>query len=183
MAEINTDLIHRAQEGDLATIAGLYERFHLKIFRYIYYRVGDAQTAEDLTSEVFLRMLRYLGNFKKTSTPFQAWLFQIARNLSIDHYRKSRAHQVEALVENLNGSVDDTARSLDQILTSEHLRRALDQLTEDQRDVIVLRFVAEMPIAEVAQVLNKSENAVKGLQRRGLIALREILDEQEVSYA
>jgi RNA polymerase sigma-70 factor (ECF subfamily) len=85
---LNPTLIRRAQEGESAVVGALYERYQRGIFRYLYYRVGDQQTAEDLTSEVFLRMVEKLSNFDDRQLSFQAWLFQIARNLSIDHYRK-----------------------------------------------------------------------------------------------
>jgi len=183
MTEIDTEMIRRAQAGDTEKISELYQRFNLPVFRYLYYRVGDTQIAEDLTSEVFLRMLRFIGGFEPPSTSFQAWLFQIARNLANDHFRKAGARPLMPLDENMKAAHEDLDMSTDRSLTSEKLRRAMDKLTEDQRDVIVLRFVAQMPIAEVAQTLNKSEDAVKGLQRRSLLALRDLLSEMEVSYA
>ena len=81
MPEVNTELINRAQEGDEAMIAALYEHFNSGVFRYLYYRVGERQTAVDLTSEVFVRMLRFISGFRPPSSTFQAWLFQIARNV------------------------------------------------------------------------------------------------------
>lgn len=180
--KIDTQLIHRAQEGDEEVIRALYEHYHQAVFRYLYYRVGDRQTAEDLTSEVFLRMLRFLGNFRPPSSTFPAWLFQIARNLSVDHFRKASVRDHVALEES---TVPDTGRvdsEVDRKLSSETLGRALEKLTDEQRDVIMLRFIAEMPIAETAQVLDKTEDAVKGLQRRALLALRKILTEWEITY-
>src|SRR3990170_5601528 len=179
MLEVNTELIHRAQQGDAAVISALYEHYHLGVYRYLYYRVGDQQTAEDLTSEVFLRMLRFLGGFQPPSSSFQAWLFQIARNLANDHFRNKEVRNQVRLEEHMTVTVNDLDTSLDRSLASEGLRNALKELNDDQRDVIVLRFVAGLPIAEVAQALNKSENAIKGLQRRGLGALREILVDWE----
>ena len=183
MIEINTDLIRRAQTGDTATLGELYERYQLSIFRYLYYRVGDRQTAEDLTSEVFERMLRFLAGFNPPSSSFQAWLFRIARNLSTDHYRKMSVRNDVQLEENLISVNDDPHTTIERVLTIEGLRQALAKLNEEQRDVILLRFVSGMPISEVAHTLNKSEDAIKGLQRRALSALREILVDWEVSYA
>ena len=175
--EINSELISRARNGDAVVIGALYERFRLSIFRYLYYRLGDQQTAEDLTSEVFLRMIRSLPGLNPHSVSFQAWLFQIARNLAIDYYRKMSIRNHIQLDENLVTRDEDIDTSLEKNLTSERLRRALSRLNPDQRDVIVLRFVADMPINQVAQTLHKSEDSIKGLQRRGLSTVREILAE------
>lgn len=182
MLDINTELIRKAQKGDVAMIGALYERYHVSVFRYLYYRVGNRQTAEDLTSEVFLRMLRFLSGFQPPSASFQAWLFQIARNIAADHFRKNGSHEPIELEENLVIMTDTLDKAVDRSLTSQVLRRALTKLNEDQRDVIVMRFVAGMPIAEVAEVLNKSEDSIKGLQRRALLALRDILTDWEVAY-
>ena len=182
MLEINTELIRKAQAGDETVIAALYERYHVSVFRYLYYRVGDLQTAEDLTSEVFLRMLRFLGGFKPPSAAFGAWLFGIARNLTIDYFRRTGIRNDVELEEDMLATRDDPAAAVERGLNSEVLRRALKKLNVEQRDVIVMRFVSGMPIGEVAQVLGKSEDAVKGLQRRALIALRQTLAEWEVTH-
>jgi len=182
MIDVNTDLIKRAQQGDTEIIGDLYKRFHVSIFRYLYYRVGDRQVAEDLTSEVFERMLRFIGGFRPPSDSFQAWLFQIARNLTTDYFRKQSVRNHVALMENLVANEEDIDMNIERTLTSESLRNALNQLNEDQRDVIIMRFVAGMAIADVAQALHKSEDSVKGLQRRALIGLRQTLTDWEVSY-
>ena len=182
MIDVNTEQIRRAQTGDAQVISALYERYYRGIYRYLYYRVGDRQIAEDLTSEVFLRMLRFIAGFHPPASMFQSWLFQIARNLAIDHYRKMSGRENLPLEERMAAANVDLDRTVEHNLTSQSLRQALDRLTEDQRDVILMRFVAEMPLAQVARVLHKSEDAVKGLQRRALLALRRILTEWEISY-
>ena len=182
MIDVNTEQIRRAQTGDAQVLSELYERYYQGIFRYLYYRVGDRQIAEDLTSEAFIRMLRFIAGFHPPAAMFQSWLFQITRNLAIDHYRKTSGREHLALEERMTSANLDLDRTVEQNLTSESLRLALDRLTEDQRDVIVMRFVAEMPLAQVARALHKSEDAVKGLQRRALLALRRILSEWEISY-
>lgn len=180
---LNPNLIKRAEQGDPAVVIDLYERYQQAIFRYLYYRVGDQQTAEDLTSEVFLRMIESISNFKNQKISFQAWLFRVARNLSIDHYRKVSVHKDMQLGENLTQDSEEPLNLIEQEFTFETLRRGLEKLPNHQRDVVVMRFIAGMPIGEVAQALHKSEDAVKGLQRRALLALRDILDEWEVIYA
>jgi RNA polymerase sigma-70 factor, ECF subfamily len=181
--DISLDLITRAQNGEPAVIGEIFERYHISIFRYLYYRLGDRQQAEDLTSEVFLRMMKSISNYRPRNVTFQAWLFQIARNLAIDQYRKAHSRVDVGLEEEMMGKAESVEPSVDRTLTGQSLYRALEKLTGDQRDVIVLRFIANMPIAQVAQTLHKSEFAVKSLQRRALSTLREILTEWEVSYA
>jgi RNA polymerase sigma-70 factor (ECF subfamily) len=180
---ITSDTIIQAQKGDTGVISALYERYRLGVFRYLYYRTGDLQAAEDLTSEVFLRMLRSIENYQPTSVSFDAWLFQIARNVAIDHYRKSRHRRHLPLKDELVAKDEHVEGSVERQLISENLAAALAQLNEAQRDVIVMRFVVGMRISQVAHTLHKSEDAIKGLQRRGLKALRDILSDWEVNYA
>jgi RNA polymerase sigma-70 factor (ECF subfamily) len=179
---LNSDLIRRAQEGEPSVVGELYERHQRGIYRFLYYKVGDLQTAEDLTSEVFLRMIEKLPNYSGPSLTFQAWLFQIARNLSIDHYRRMSIRKNVQLMDDYPGGGDEPLEMISNDLTSENLYHALVKLPDNQRDVIVMRFVVGMPVREVAQSLHKSENSVKGLQRRALKSLREILVEWEVTY-
>ena len=179
---ITSDTIIQAKSGDARIISELYERYRVGVFRYLYYRTGDLQAAEDLTSDVFLRMLRSIENYQQTSVSFDAWLFQIARNVAIDHYRKSRHRQHLPLNDELIAKDERVDRTVERELISENLAEALARLNETQRDVIVMRFVVGMRISQVAQMLHKSEDAIKGLQRRGLMALRDILSDWEVHY-
>lgn len=179
---VSPELIRRAQDGETLVVSEIYDRYQQDVFRYMYYRVGDRQTAEDLTSEVFLRMIEKISSYEIRRTSFQAWLFQIARNLSIDHYRKTKSDSRITLEENIPGTGEEPLEIIDRELTSENLCRALSELPEHQRDVIVMRFVVGMPLREVAQTLHKTEDSIKGLQRRALLDLRDILTEWEVSY-
>jgi RNA polymerase sigma-70 factor, ECF subfamily len=182
MLDVDTEVIKRAQQGDVKVLSELYEKYHTSIFRYIYYRVGDQQAAEDLTSEVFERMLRFIGGFQPPSVTFTSWLFQIARNLSTDHFRRNGGRKHVQLEEHMRDIGNEPDKAIEHTLTGETLQRALSRLSEDQRDVIILRFIAEMPIAETARALSKSEDAIKGLQRRALISLRQTLNDWEVTY-
>ena len=180
MEAVTPEVIARAQGGDAKVIEALYQRYRVDVFRYLYYRVGDIQAAEDLTSEVFIRMIRALDRYHQRDVAFEAWLFQIARNLAIDHHRKMKVRNHLPLDENLVSDASDVGEAVELGLTSDMLLKALAKLTDVQRDVLILRFVNRMRIAQVAQMLHKSENAVKANQRRGLIALRKILTEWEV---
>lgn len=177
-----SDVVLSTPEGESGAISTIYERYRLDIFRYLYYRVGDKQTAEDLTSEVFIRVVQSNREDRPGNEPVEAWLYQIARNLSIDYYRKMRVRDHVALEDNLVDDNENVVETIEHNLASDILVKALANLSDDQREVIVLRFVNCLPIAQVAQTMHKSDNAIKGLQRRGLIALREILNEWEVNY-
>ena len=179
---LNPELIRRAQNGETIVVSDIYDRYQRGIFRYLYYRVGDQQTAEDLTSEVFLRMIEKLSSYQDHRISFQAWLFQIARNLSIDHYRKMSIRKNVQFEEEFPSPGEEPLELIDRELTSDKLNRALGELPDNQRDVIVMRFVVGMPIGEVAETLHKTDDSIKGLQRRALLALREILTEWEVTY-
>jgi RNA polymerase sigma-70 factor, ECF subfamily len=176
------DLIARAQRGSPEHTGLLYSRYYQAIYRYLYYRTGNSQIAEDLTGEVFLKMVQALPSYRFENTPFQAWLFQVARNLAIDHYRRVSGHPAVAIDENLDSDDGDLENTVDLHLSSSSLAQALGQLEETQRDVVVLRFIEQMPIAEAALVLHKSEDAIKALQRRGLKALRRLLDDLEIAH-
>ena len=185
LTPIDIDTIRGAQAGRPEQVTALYEHYHASIFRYLYYRVGDRQTAEDLTSEVFLRMIRNLAGYRLqgSSAPFQAWLFQIAHNLATDYFRRSSIHPQVELAEQMAGGDPPPDAGIEHRLANEHLYQALTRLNEDQRDVVVLRFMVGLPITEVARTVHKSVDAVKGLQRRGLSALRDSLSELEAPYA
>ena len=180
--QINKSTIARAKAGDESATVAIYEAYRAKVQRYLHYRIGHQQAAEDLTTEVFLRVIEHLPDYRQQDVPFQAWLFQIARNLAVDHFRRQSVRDHVPLDDKLksNGEAPDSyvARSL----VGEELQQALQRLTDGQSDVIVMRFIADMSIAEVAGALNKSESAVKSLQARGLEALHRILSQRRVVY-
>lgn len=175
-----SELLARAQKGSSDALGALYDRYHTGVFHYLYYRVGDLRLAEDLASDVFLRMVNHLSRFDPRVTSLQSWLFQVARNLMIDHYRKSNGRVSVELREDLATLDGDPTQAAEQRLTREQLARALKGLVPDQRDVIILRFIIGMSLAQTGQILNKSEDSVKGLQRRGLLELRERMREWKV---
>jgi RNA polymerase sigma-70 factor, ECF subfamily len=155
----------------------LYKEHHEHIFRFIWSRVHDAQFAEDLTGEVFTRMVANLSSYSDRLLPFRAWLYRIARNLIIDQQRKESS--ARALQDVVAQPLDQTSPEdrAEAALTLERLRRALEKIDPEQQEVVELRFLAELSLEEVALVLNKSVPAVKALQHRGLAALRAHLKE------
>lgn len=184
MIEIRTlpDLVTRAQRGSAEATGQLYERHYQSIFRYLVYRTGDPRAAEDLTGDVFLKMLEALPAFRVGTASFRAWLFQIARNLAIDHYRRNHSRPVQPLEEAFPAPGEHPEEAVQRQLTGELLLQALSHLPDDQRDVVLMRFVEGMPLAEVAATLHRSEDAIKGLQRRALINLRALLESMEENH-
>ena len=172
-------LIQRARQGDLAAVSELYNLHVDRIYQYVRYRTGDDLTAEDITAEVFLRAIESLGNYTEHGVPFAAWLYRIAHARVIDYWRSSKRRQTAPLDDPLlqDGLVEtDEAIDVD-FLQHRLLRSALQQLTDDQQNVIFLKFVQGLGNAEIAKILDKTEGAIKALQRRALETLARLLDQ------
>ncbi len=170
LALSDSELIKRAQNGDQAAFAQIYHRYAQPLYRYIYFRLGDADLAEDLRAEVFLRVFESLDRYEDRGWPLSAWLYRIARDRTVDVIRRSRLRQTVPL-ESWSGACEGPDHEVVLRLDCEELRRHLGDLTDDQRQVIALRFLADLSIQEVAQRLGRSEGAVKALQYRGLQSL------------
>ncbi len=168
-------LIQRAKEGSPAAFAEIYDQYQPAIYRYIFYRVGDVATAEDLTSEVFVRLVEKSHQLVYRGRPLLAWLYTIARNLITDYHRRAGRATMFPLDERLVAGTIDLAKAPDHALTQQMLATALARLTEDQRQVILLKFFEGLTNETVARTLGKSIGSVKSLQHRGLAALRRIL--------
>ncbi len=164
-------LLARARTLDPEALALIHDRYYSAIYRYIAFRVGERETAEDLTSEVFTRLLTALRDRHAPQNTLRGWLYGVAARVVADHHRKQyRAPQVE-LDETLVSSDADPAELLEGKLTQEDLKQAMQELTEEQRHVLGLRFGADLPIQEVARTLGKTEGAIKQLQARAVAAL------------
>ncbi len=160
-------------------IGQLYDAHHQSIFRFVWSRARDQQVAEDLTGEIFTRMVANLSNYQPTNVPFRAWLYRIARNLIVD-YRRSENGRFPAPLEqaeNLSGDGSEPGPIVEQRLTLEQVQAALARIDPIQQEVVVLRFVAGLSLSDVAHTLDKTVPAVKSLQHRGLTALRAALKE------
>jgi RNA polymerase sigma-70 factor, ECF subfamily len=168
------ELIALAQRGNEEAIGALYDAHCQAVFRYFKARLGHQQTAEDLTGEVFRRMLTGLPQYRALDLPFRAWLFRIAHNLLVDHYRSESGHATVPLAEAENASTDeiDPASFVEQKLTMQDAYQALSDLESSQHDVLALRFLSGLSLKETAFAMGRTEDAIKALQRRGLAALR-----------
>lgn len=164
-------MIAQAQQGDEAAVSALYETYLQAIFEYIRYRVDSTALAEDLTAEVFLRMVRNLPNYKEKGIPFRAWLYRIAANLLIDHYRQHQKNSVVSLSEDYENDDTDPLNRLADEERFLRLRQAMRELPADYQDLLVLRFVEELPHGEIAKIMNKTAMALRAMQHRALKAL------------
>jgi RNA polymerase sigma-70 factor (ECF subfamily) len=169
------DLVTRVKEGDPAALGALYDRFARRVYRFCLVRVGNHADAEDLTQRVFLKMIESIGGYRQRGTPFEAWLFRLARNAAIDLLRARRPREsIEALAERAS---EEPGPGLLVELASDmaDVRRAMATLTDEQRDVIAYRFVAQLSSRETAVAMGKREGSVRALQFRALQAIRRVL--------
>ncbi len=174
------ELVSRAQRGEVNAIGWLYDRHRESIFRYLWIRSDDRQLAEDLTGDVFMRMLDALPRYQQKGLPFRAWLYRIAHNLLIDHFRKlNRQTTVSLEAAEKLGTDDEPGQTVEQLQVTEHLQAALMNLESSQSEVITLRFLAGLSLQETALTLGKTEAAIKALQYRGLHGLRRALESLE----
>ncbi|MFW5748946.1 MAG: RNA polymerase sigma factor [Chloroflexota bacterium] len=181
-SDVSQKLINQARKGDPAAVARLYERYVDQIYRYIAYRV-DTQDAEDLTAEVFVRMVKSLKRYKPTGAPFEAWLYRIAAARVADYHRQKQRRPVTELPETLSDRADAPEDRVVQQQEVNALRAALRQLKPDQQEVLLLRFVEHKTHEETAALLDKSVTAVKSIQHRALKMLaRQLGSEEKVRH-
>lgn len=172
-------LIERAQQGDPDAIAGLYRQYVQAITRYIAYRVSDDAVIEDLTADVFLRMVEGLPAYQVTGAPFEAWLYRIAATRIADYYRQQQRHPLEALNEAVRSDHTSLEMTLQEREELNELREALKQLDEEQQTILILRFVERKSHQEVADIVGKSVRAIATAQHRALKRLAELLGTQK----
>jgi len=175
MSTDETRLVQRAKEGDPAAFAELYDQYQPAIYRYIFYRVDDTATAEDLTSEVFVRLVERIDRFTYRGRPLLAWLYTIARNLVMDHHRRAGRSVPLSPDTPQVADMPDPEETAEDSLAQQRLAAALSCITADQREVIILKFIEGLNNETVARTMGKSVGAVKALQHRALAALRRAM--------
>ena len=170
------DLVRRAVSGDAVAFASLYDQFAPRVRRFLRYQLRDDDLAEELVQRTFVRIVEALPRYQPRGLPFGAWVFRIARNAMIDQVRTT--HPTVELDAALDRAADtgDPVMAVERADVRAEVRRALDQLPTDQRDVLVWRFFGELSPAETAAVMGRSNGAVRVLQHRALAALRGIMD-------
>jgi RNA polymerase sigma-70 factor (ECF subfamily) len=173
------ELVERAQAGETDAFGHLYDHYCDTVYRYIYYRVGGKATAEDLTSETFLRALRRIGTFTWQGRDFGAWLVTIARNLVADHFKSSRFRLEVTTGEMLDANEVERSpeESVLESLSNEALLQAVRRLNPQQQECVTLRFLQGLSVAETARIMGKNEGAIKTLQYRAVRTLARLLPE------
>lgn len=168
-------LLARARALDQDALTEIHDTYYGPIFRYVTLRVGDEETAADLTSEVFLRLLSALRDHTAPQNTLRGWLYGVASRVVSDHHRRQYRNPQVPLDETLAAAGLSVADSVHERLTWETVHQALTALTEDQQEVLALRFGYEMSIRDVAETIGKSEGAVKQLQARAVASLARII--------
>ena len=174
----DAQLIQMAKGGDAEAFGLLYERHSHRVFRFLYAHLDDRQDAEDLMEEVFMRVWHTIAGYHEKGVPFLAFLFRIARNGLIDHYRKSKpSRQIASFDElSLRDCQPEPGERVATTLEYLEVQQVLGKLREDYRTVLVLRLLSELSPEETAQVMQRSIGAVRVLQHRALSAMRELLE-------
>ena len=176
-------LVERAQAGEAAAFGLIYDRYVDTVFRFVYFRVGNRQLAEDLTSDTFLRALKRIGSFTWQGRDLGAWLVTIARNLVADHFKSGRYRLEVTTGDVLDADREDRGpegspeSAVVDHITNVALLTAVKQLNPEQQECIVLRFLQGFSVAETAQTMGKNEGAIKALQYRAVRALARLLPE------
>lgn len=181
-------LVERAARGDQRAIGRLYDGYVASLYRFCLARVGNETDAEDLTEEIFLKVMRAVGGFEwrplplgeggEERSPFRAWIFRIARNHVVSHYRRTASRPTAGEVpEWIEDQQRGPAEMAELAMTVDEVFEAVEQLPQAQREVILLRFGSGLSVAETAEALEKNQTNVKVLQHKGIKKLKEILVE------
>lgn len=180
----DTELVDLAKEDNKEAFGELYERYVEKIYNYIYYRTGNHHDAEDLTARVFFRAMGHIENYTERGVPFQAWLYRIAHNLVANWHRDRGRRKVIPLDEFIASSlrVDAPDRQAEDNEERERLLAAIRRLPEERQQLLVLKFVEHQSNAEIGEVMDRTEGAIKSLYHRTLIALRDELQMQDAGF-
>ena len=173
-------LVDRAQRGEREALEDLYLLHFDRIYSYLHMSVGNRHDAEDLTTQVFLKMLESIGKFRWRSAPFSAWLFRIAHNLAMDHFRATKRWQPEENVPEPEPTAESAAE--EEALESigrQSMLELIQNLSHEQQQVLTLKFVFNFSNADAATILDKTEGAIKSLQHRALASLQRQMSQSE----
>ena len=173
------NIVQQAINGNQFAFTRIYDEYFTKVYRYIYSLVGNQTEAEDLAQDVFIKALHAIGSYKFKGAPFSAWLFRIAHNQVIDYWRKQKKEKTTTLDEAITvTSENNPVTMIEQMSELEELTTALKKIPEAQGEVVSLRFISGLSIAEVAESLGKREGTIKALQFKGIASLKKIIPER-----
>ncbi len=175
MIDGEKQIIERAIKGEASAFGLLYDKYQPQIYRFIYLKVSHREEAEDLTHQVFLKSWQNITEYSFQGFPFSSWLYSVARHQIIDYYRTKK---INITLENISElKIENPAPGvIDSNLDIEKIKKAINQLKDEQQNVIILRFIEDLSLQEVASILNKTEGAVKLLQHRAIKNLRKTLN-------
>jgi RNA polymerase sigma-70 factor (ECF subfamily) len=173
----DTDLVDLAREGDREAFGELYERYIEKIYNYVYYRTGNHHDAEDLTARVFTRAMHHIDTYTERGVPFQAWLYRIAHNLVANWHRDRGRRKIISLDEFIAASLKSDApdQQAEDNEERERLLAAIRRLPAERQQLLILKFVEHLSNAEIGDIMQRTEGAVKSLYHRTLLSLRDEL--------
>ncbi len=177
----DSNLIELAAKGDAEAFGDLYDRYVRKIYNYIYYRTGNINEAEDLTSRVFQRAFRHIQNYNQRGVPFSAWLYRIAHNLVANWYRDRSRKKEVTLGDHIESDshFDFPENALEKNEETEKLLRAIRRLPSERQQLVILKFVEGLSNAEIGVIMRRSEGAIKSLYHRTLQSLRTGIEKNE----
>jgi len=169
-------LVERAIDGDADAFGRLYDMHVDRVYRHVYYRVGNVADAEDLTQQVFLRAWQAVHRYKKSASPFLAWLIKISHNLVVDFYRSNKAVTYLDLDFHASEPSSNPEHLAEVRFEQQQMRQAILELSGDQQQVVLMRFIEGFSYSEIAASISKSEGAVRVILHRALVRLRKILE-------
>lgn len=178
----DNELVELAKE-DKEAFGEIYERYMPKIYNYIYYRTGNQQDAEDLTAKVFYRAMSHIERYVDKGVPFQAWLYRIAHNLVANFHRDHGRRKIIPLDDYVAHTLRSDApdRQAEASEETEMLMTAIRRLPEERQQLILLKFIEQKSNAEIGEIMNRTEGAIKSLYHRTLLALRDELQMQQLT--
>ncbi len=177
-------LVNSAIRGDSSAFGSLYDHYHPMIYRFVMVKVGRREEAEDITHQVFLSAWQNVRSYTHRGYPFSSWLYQIARNQIVDHYRGNRAEVSIDAVDPDYFAVPAVAHfDIGTKVAMENVRRAMQKLKPDYEDVIIMRFIEDMSLKETALALGKTQGAVKLMQHRAVKELQKMLGPEDTSLS
>lgn len=175
-AREESDLIQRAKT-DAEAFGELYERYVDRIYKYVYYRTGNAADAEDLTARIFERAMKHIGNYQDQGVPFSAWLYRIAHNL-VANWHRDRSKRKFVSIDDVSQWVmsDHGPEFATQLMQDkEALLEAIGHLPHDRQELLIFKFVEQLSNAEIGEIMGRSEGAIKSLYHRTLLSLRDYM--------
>ncbi|HEX8919808.1 MAG TPA: RNA polymerase sigma factor [Chloroflexota bacterium] len=176
-AEAREALLVEAAKQDPNAYGELYERYYARVYRYIYHRLGSVHDAEDLTAVVFMKALEALPTYRTGRNGFAPWVFRITRNAVVDHYRRQRKQAPLDELSHESADSDPVGDVLEREQQIE-LRTLVECLSPEQRDVVLMRYAADLSFSEIAATLSKNEAAVRMLLHRGLRKMKAVMDDE-----